>query len=91
VGVVTRWATHSSLCEVYKADDVDIIDTKTLEVDELRKRVFCDALSWTEEEGGSVIVGGKDNRVVGPSPLAPPASPVVYPRLSSFFFLIDRR
>jgi hypothetical protein len=35
------------------------------DADELRKRVFCDALAWTEEEGGSVIVGGKDNRVVG--------------------------
>jgi hypothetical protein len=60
---------------------------KTPEVDELRKRVFCDALSWTEEEGGSVIVGGKDNRVVGPSLPAPlrVASAVVYLLLSSFF------
>jgi hypothetical protein len=32
--------------------------------DALRRRVFCDALAWTEEEGGSVFVGGKDNRVV---------------------------
>lgn len=36
----------------------------TISSDELRRRVFCDALAWVEEEGGSVFVGGKDNRVV---------------------------
>lgn len=33
--------------------------------DELRKRVFTDALSYTEEEGTETIVGGSPNRVVG--------------------------
>ncbi|KAG6841519.1 hypothetical protein C0991_010133 [Blastosporella zonata] len=32
--------------------------------DEIRQKVFEDALAWTEEEGGSMIVGGKENRVV---------------------------
>ena len=50
-----------------QTDMVDLIDVKTPDADELRKRVFCDALAWTEEEGGSLIVGGKDNRVVCPS------------------------
>jgi hypothetical protein len=42
----------------------DIVDATKSDLDQLRKRVFCDALAWSEEEGGSVIVGGKVNRVV---------------------------
>ncbi|KAF9464137.1 terpenoid cyclases/protein prenyltransferase alpha-alpha toroid [Collybia nuda] len=35
----------------------------------LRKHIFSDSLSWIEEEGGSVIVGGKDNRVNATHPV----------------------
>jgi hypothetical protein len=41
----------------------DTVDA-TSDLSELRKYVFCDTLVWTEEEDGSYIVGGKDNRVV---------------------------
>lgn len=44
-------------------------DTTTPAADELRNRVFCDTLAWTEEEGGSVIVGGMNNRVNATHPL----------------------
>ncbi|RDB18840.1 Protein farnesyltransferase subunit beta [Hypsizygus marmoreus] len=37
--------------------------------DDIRKHVFADSLSWTEEEGGSLIVGGKDNRVNATHPV----------------------
>jgi hypothetical protein len=41
---------HIHHCEVYKTDDV-IIDTKTPEVDELRKHAFC------EKAGQLLLVG----------------------------------
>ncbi|KAJ7475178.1 terpenoid cyclases/protein prenyltransferase alpha-alpha toroid [Mycena galericulata] len=37
--------------------------------DELRKRIFTDALSYTEEEGTETIVGGSQNRVNATHPL----------------------
>jgi hypothetical protein len=33
-------------------------------LDDLRKSVFADALSWSEEEGTSKFVGGNGNRLV---------------------------
>ncbi|KAG6816896.1 hypothetical protein H0H87_001849 [Tephrocybe sp. NHM501043] len=35
----------------------------------VRQKVFESSLAWTEEEGGSIIVGGKDNRVNATHPL----------------------
>lgn len=36
---------------------------------EVRRKVFEDALAWTEEEGGSLVCGGTENRVNATHPL----------------------
>jgi protein farnesyltransferase subunit beta len=85
--IMKAWVSSSGkrtpyIYEITSERKGDIIDTKTPETEELRKHIFCNALSWTEEEGGSIIIGGKDNRVVCLSlpstliqclPFAPPA------------------
>ncbi|KAG6916628.1 hypothetical protein DXG01_006124 [Tephrocybe rancida] len=35
----------------------------------IRQNIFEDALAWTEEEGGSIVVGGAENRVNATHPL----------------------
>ncbi|KAG6828132.1 hypothetical protein H0H92_009086 [Tricholoma furcatifolium] len=46
------------------------VDTRmsTLPAD-IRQKVFEDALAWSEEEGGSIIVGGAENRVNATHPV----------------------
>jgi len=47
--------------------EVELLTEKS--EDGLRKNVFCEMLSWAEEEGSSHVVGGKDNRLVSQSSL----------------------
>ncbi|KAJ7730846.1 terpenoid cyclases/protein prenyltransferase alpha-alpha toroid [Mycena maculata] len=54
-------------CWIATVDDGDK-DTEAKE-EALRKRVFTDALSYTEEEGTETIVGGPPNRVNATHPL----------------------
>lgn len=75
---VSSSGRHTFDASVPSSDKTDVGDIMDANTNELRKRVFCDALAWTEEEGGSVIIGGKDNRVVSPSRFLPPRSPTFF-------------
>ena len=49
-------------------------DAERGRLDELRKGVFAHAMSWSEEDGTAVYVGGAANRVVSRSELMAEAS-----------------
>lgn len=63
---VRGWLTfHPRLCRIESGTETTPhpFDASTLDR-ELDKRIFGEALSWQEEEGASLCVGGDANRVV---------------------------
>ena len=57
------WEAQPGKLEASSSVTIDLISLQTID-DGLQKAVFTELLSWAEEEGASIIVGGEANRLV---------------------------